>query len=107
VADYSEFPTTPTAWQEAQWEEVRREAAQQAQWQQVHRAGDEDPAPAPRRVDPVALIAGLVFALVAAVGLIGRDVPLGMFRDGAILWVVLVGAGALLLVSELRKARRR
>jgi hypothetical protein len=107
VADYSEFPTTPTAWQEAQWEEVRREAARQAQWQQVHRADDEDPAPAPRRTDVVALVAGLLFALIAVVGLTGVDLPVSLFRDGAILWVLLVGGGVLLLISELRKSRNR
>ena len=107
MADYSEFPTTPTAWQEAQWEEVRREAARQAQWQQVHRADDEDPTPAPRRIDAIALVAGLFFALIAAVGLTGMDLPVSLFRDGGILWVLLIGGGALLLVRELRRSRHR
>jgi hypothetical protein len=106
VPDYSEFPTTPTAWQEAQWEEVRREAARQAEWQQVHGA-DEERSPARRRIDVGTLIVGLVFALIAVVGLTGADLPLSLFRDGAVLWVLLIGGGALLLVSELRKSRAR
>jgi hypothetical protein len=104
VADYSEFPTTPTAWQEAQWEEVRREAARQAEWQRVH-GHDDEAAPGPRRIDVVTLVFGLLFALVAVVGLTGADLPLSLFRNGAILWAVLIGGGVLLLISELRKSR--
>ena len=32
---------------------------------------------------------------------------LRLFEDGGFLWLVLIGAGVALLVSELRKARRR
>jgi hypothetical protein len=39
VADYSEFPTTPTAWQEQQL----------ADWQTVAPLTTEDPTPQPRR----------------------------------------------------------
>ncbi len=36
----------------------------------------------------------------------GLDLPFGLF-EGGILWLVLIGAGVALLLSELRKARRR
>jgi hypothetical protein len=100
VPDYSEFPTTPTAWQETQWQEARWEAAQQL--------STEDPPPAPpRRVDLVALIPGLFFCVVAIVLMTGVHLPLGVFRDGGIAWVLLIGAGVLLLLGELRKRGRR
>ena len=52
MADYSEFPTTPTAWQERAWQEIAP-------------LETEDP-PAPRRsVDLVALIPGLAFVALA------------------------------------------
>ena len=37
----------------------------------------------------------------------GVDLPVRLFEDGGFLWVVLIGAGVALLVTELRKARRR
>jgi hypothetical protein len=91
VPDYSEFPTTPTAWQE------------------IHQLELEDPPPPPRpRVpDLTALIPGVVFSLLAILFMTGLDVPLGIFRDGGVLWLFLIGGGALLLMSELRKVRRR
>jgi hypothetical protein len=97
VPDYSEFPTTPTAWQEAQWEEFRALAA-------------EDPAPQVpqrRRPDLVALIPGVIFTVIAIVLMTGVDLPWTIFRDGGLVWVLLIGAGVLLLLSELRKLRRR
>ena len=85
MPDYSEFPTTPTAWQEVQAQD----------WQTVTALETEDPAPPPHKKDRVALVAGIFFVLE------------GLFLDGGILWLVLIGAGVALLLSELRKARRR
>lgn len=100
MPDYSEFPTTPTAWQEAQWQEARWESAQQL--------STEEPAPpAPRRVDLLALIPGLFFCVLAVVLMSGVDLPLNLFRDGGLVWVLLIGAGVLLLLGELRKRGRR
>jgi len=100
VPDYSEFPTTPTAWQETQWQEAR--------WESVQQLGTEDPAPVPpRRVDLVALIPGLFFCVLAIVLLSGVHFPLTLFRDGGVVWVLLIGAGVLLLLGELRKRGRR
>ncbi len=96
--DYSEFETTPTAWQERAL----------ADWQTVTPLTTEDPArPAPRRsVDLVALVAGAVFVLLAVLGLSGADLDSGFLVDGGLLWVLLVGVGTALLVKELRRARR-
>ncbi|WP_029433398.1 hypothetical protein [Blastococcus sp. URHD0036] len=100
MADFSEFPTTPTAWQEQALRELTA----------------PDPAPVPalqppppvqRRPDLTALVPGVVFVLIALVGLVSADLPLGIFEDGGILWVVLIGGGIALLVSEIRRARRR
>jgi hypothetical protein len=100
VPDYSEFPTTPTAWQETQWQEARRESAQEL--------STEDPPPAQQhRVDLVALIPGLFFCVVAVVLMAGVNLPLRLFRDGGVAWVLLIGAGVLLLLGELRKRNRR
>jgi hypothetical protein len=92
VPDYSEFPTTPTA------------------WQAIHELPDDDPPPPPparRGVDPVALVAGIAFCVLAIVLMTGVDVPLGLFRDGGLLWLLLIAAGAALLRRELRKARQK
>ena len=91
MTDYSEFPTTPTAWQE------------------IHELPLEDPPPPPappHRVDLVALVPGIVFSLFAIVVMTGLDVPLGIF-DGGILWAVLIAAGVVLLAKELRRSRKR
>jgi len=99
VPDYSEFPTTPTAWQDA---------ALRDSWQEVHPLPVEDPAPpARRRVDKVSLVAGLFFTALAVVLLAGVPLSSGVFRDGGLLWAVLIALGVLLLASELRKVRRR
>ncbi len=89
MADYSEFPTTPTAWQEIEPLET------------------EDPAPAPRRraVDWVALIPGLIFIALAITLMTG--IELFLFENGGLVWVALIGCGIALLVSELRKVRRK
>ena len=98
MPDYSEFPTTPTGWQERQL----------ADWQTVTPLSTEDADRTSRRtVDVVALVAGVVFGVVAVLGLSGVDLDAGIFADGGVLWLVLIGAGVALLVNELRRARRR
>jgi hypothetical protein len=88
VADYSEFPTTPTAWQE------------------ITALETEDTTPVPRRrpVDWVALIPGLIFIALAITLMTGID--LFLFDNGGLVWLALIGGGVTLLVSELRKVRR-
>jgi hypothetical protein len=34
-------------------------------------------------------------------------VPFGLVAEGGLLWLLLIGAGVALLLSEVRKARRR
>jgi hypothetical protein len=97
VADYSEFPTTPTAWQEQQMRD----------WETVTPLATEDPEPPRRKPDLTALVPGLFFMVLAITLMAGADLPVRLFEDGGFLWVVLIGAGVALLVSELRKARRR
>ncbi len=97
MPDYSEFPTTPTAWQERALAE---------DWQHVTALAPVEP-PAKRRPDLVALVPGVAFVVLALVFLAGVAVPLGFLADGGLLWLVLIGAGVTLLVSELRKVRRR
>jgi hypothetical protein len=98
VPDYSEFPTTPTGWQERAL----------ADWQTITPLTTEDEDRAPRRsLDVVALVAGAVFVLFAVLGLSGLSLNEGFLADGGILWLVLIGAGVALLVNELRRARRR
>jgi hypothetical protein len=97
VADYSEFPTTPTAWQEQQIRD----------WETVTPLSTEDPEPPRGKPDRGALIPGLFFVVLAISLMAGVDLPVRLFEDGGFLWVVLIGAGVALLVSELRKARRR
>jgi hypothetical protein len=89
VADYSEFPTTPTAWQE------------------VTALETEDSAPAPRRatIDWVALIPGMLFVALAITLMTGLE--LFLFENGGLVWLALIGCGIALLMSELRKVRRK
>ena len=88
MADYSEFPTTPTAWQE------------------IIPLETEDAAPPPRRtVDWVALIPGLLFVALAITLMTGVD--LFLLAGGGLIWLALVGGGVALLAAELRRARRR
>ena len=97
MADYSEFPTTPTGWQERQAQE----------WETVTPLATEDSTPPRRRADLSALIPGVIF-IVLAIGLMaGIDLPHGLWGNGAFVWILLVGGGIALLQSELRKARRR
>jgi hypothetical protein len=97
VADYSEFPTTPTAWQEQHARD----------WETVTPLDTEDGAPSRRTVDLSALIPGVVFITLAIVLMTGVDLPLGLWKDGGFAWVLLIGGGVALLVTELRKARRQ
>jgi hypothetical protein len=97
VPDYSEFPTTPTAWQEAQWEEYRT----------LESETPPQKLPERRHPDLIALIPGVIFTVIAIVLMTGVDLPWTIFRDGGLVWVLLIGAGVLLLLSELRKLRRR
>lgn len=103
MADYSEFPTTPTAWQEQQAKD----------WQAVTPLETED-GPEPRwRVQPRrtldlgALVPGVVFIALAITLMAGVDLPLGFWEEGGFVWILLIGGGIALLVSELKKARRR
>ena len=97
MADYSEFPTTPTGWQERQAQE----------WETVTPLATEDAAPPqrrrrPRRPDPGP---GLHRPGDRADD---RGGPAGgLWRNGGLVWILLIGGGVALLVSELRKARRR
>ena len=95
MADYSEFPTTPTAWQEAQ----------AADWEPVLPLAIEDPDPR-RGVDRTSLAAGLLFVVLAVVGLTEPVLPAELF-DVVLVWSVGIVAGLGLLASELRRARRR
>ena len=97
MADYSEFPTTPTGWQERQ----------AAEWEAVTPLSTEDAPPPRRRVDLGALIPGVFFVVLATVLMTGVNLPFGLWRGGGFIWVLVVGAGIALLVSELRKARLR
>lgn len=93
MPDYSEFPTTPTAWQEHAWGEV------------TPLETEDPPRPVHRGVDLAALVPGVVFVVLALVVMLGAALPFGL--GGGLLWLVLVGGGVALLVSELRRARRR
>jgi hypothetical protein len=95
VADYSEFPTTPTRWQETLMPEP-----------ETTLVPESPSAPARHPVDAVALVMGLVFGALAIVLMTGIDLPADWFGHG-IAWILLIGAGVALLVNELRKSRRR
>ncbi len=98
MTDYSEFPTTPTAWQEQQLKD----------WQTVTPLSTEDVEPARRRtVDLGALIPGLVFIVLAITLMAGVEFPFGIWDDGGVVWLLLIGGGIALLISERKKARRR
>ena len=98
MADYSEFPTTPTGWQERQFQD----------WQTVSPLSTEDvEEPRRRAVDLTALVPGVLFIALAIVAMAGADLPFGFWEDGGFVWILLIGGGIALLVSELKKARRR
>ena len=102
MADYSEFPTTPTGWQERQAQEWATQ-----DWQPVTPLATEDAVPPKRRPDLGALIPGIVFVVLAVVLMTGIDLPVGLWRNGGFAWVLLIGGGIALLLSELRRARGR
>jgi hypothetical protein len=95
VPDYSEFPTTPTAWQERAWQEIQPLET------------EDPPAPPRRSVDYFALVPGVAFITLAIVLMAGVDLPVTFFQDGGVLWAVLIVAGIALLLRERRRARRR
>jgi hypothetical protein len=79
-----------------------------AEWQPVAELDNEDRAPQQRRSpDLVALVPGVLFIALAVTIMAGVEFPVGVFRDGGLLWLVLIGAGVWLMINELRKARRR
>ena len=104
MPDYSEFPTTPTAWQE---QALRELTAADTPVLPAGATALLSATPRRRRADLTALVPGLFFVLLAVLGLAGAGLPLGVFEDGGVLWVVLIGAGVALLVSEVRRVRRR
>ncbi|MGY2066808.1 hypothetical protein [Blastococcus sp. SYSU DS0619] len=98
MADYSEFPTTPTAWQEQQLRD----------WQTVTPLSTEDtPEPPRRSVDRPALAFGIVFIVLAVVLMAGVSIPMGIVEDGGFVWFMLIAGGVSLLISELKKTRHR
>ncbi len=97
MADYSEFPTTPTRWHENLVPELEPETTPPVQ---------SPPPPVQRPVDVLSLIAGLLFIALAVLLMSGVDVSVDWFGHG-IAWVLLIGAGLGLLVNELRRARHR
>ena len=77
-------------------------------WQPVTPLEGEDGTPSRRRpVDLTALVPGLVFIALAIVLMSGVELSHRLWADGGFVWVLLIGGGLALLVSELRKARRR
>ena len=96
MTDYSEFPTTPTRWQENLWPEP------------ITTPEPAPPAPPARRsFDPVSLVAGVLFTVLAVVALSGVDLAAGWLWEGGVVWLALLGTGTALLVSEVRRVRRR
>jgi hypothetical protein len=76
-------------------------------WQTVEPLETEDAAQPRRTPDLVALVPGVLFVVLAATLMTGVELPRELVRDGALFWLVLVGVGVALLVSEVRKVRRR
>lgn len=95
MADYSEFPTTPTRWQENLWPEP------------LTTPEPAPPAPARRSLDLVSLVAGLVFAVLGTLVVVGVDLSETALWDGGVVWLLVLGGGVALLVTELRRGRRR
>ncbi|SDX51354.1 hypothetical protein SAMN05661080_00262 [Modestobacter sp. DSM 44400] len=61
--------------------------------------------PAKRSSDLVSLTLGLLFSVRAVPVLAG--VHLGRVWDGGVAWLLLIGGGVSLLLSEVRRVRRR
>ena len=77
-----------------------------AEWQTVTPLETEDGTPPRRRPDLGSLIPGLLFIALAIVIMSPADLPEELF-DGVLVWIVVIVAGVSLLVSELRRSRRR
>jgi membrane protein DedA with SNARE-associated domain len=77
-----------------------------ADWQAVTPLDTEDGTPPRRRPDLGSLIPGLVFIALAILLMSPADLPRELF-DGVLVWIVVIVAGVSLLVSELRRSRRR
>lgn len=77
-----------------------------ADWQAVTPLETEDGTPPRRRPDLGALIPGLLFIALAVVLMSPVDLPHELF-DGVLAWIAVIVAGIALLVSELRRSRRR
>jgi hypothetical protein len=77
-----------------------------ADWQAVTPLETEDGTPPRRRPDLGALIPGLVFIALAILLMSPADLPEELF-DGVLAWIVVIVAGISLMVSELRRSRRR
>ena len=77
-----------------------------ADWQAVTPLETEDGPSPRRRPDLGALIPGLVFIALAIVLMSPADLPEELF-DGVLAWIVVILAGIALMVSELRRMRRR
>ena len=98
MPNYSKSPTAPAAWQNRQ----RRD------WQIMTPVSTEGPRrPERRGGDLTARVPGLFFVVLAVVLMAGAVLPIGLVTEGGLLWLVLIGGGVALLVSELRRARRR
>lgn len=74
--------------------------------QAVTPTGTGEGSPPRRRPDLGALIPGLVFIALAIVLMSPADLPEELF-DGVLAWIVVIIAGIALMVSELRRSRRR
>ena len=94
MADYSEFPTTPTAWQEHVWPEP------------VTTPDDVPAQPQKPPVDRISLVVGVLFSLFAVAGMSGADLSDDWGWGGHLVWLGLLVGGAALLVAELRRSRR-
>lgn len=77
-----------------------------AEWQSVEPQATEDGGSGRRRPDLGALIPGLLFIALAILLMSPVDLPRELF-DGVLAWIVVIVAGVALLVSELRRSRRR
>ena len=76
-------------------------------WQPITPLDNEDrPVQQRRPVDYFSLIFGVAFIALAVVLMTGIEIPVHLFRDGGVLWVLLILGGLAMLLSELRKGRR-
>jgi hypothetical protein len=52
-------------------------------------------------------VPGVAFLTIAILVLTGVNVPITIFKDGGVLWAVLIIGGVALLLREVRRAGRR